>query len=44
MRHNKFDYGYLKSKGIDIEEAKKDYGCFPVSHYDFYGENTGDKR
>lgn len=44
MGHGKIKYSDLKSNGVDIEKAKRDYGCFPVSHYDFYSENTGDKR
>lgn len=44
MGHGKFKYSDLKSKSVDIEKAKREFGCFPASHYDFYSENTIDKR
>ena len=36
----KFNDTYLKNNGIDAEEVKDDYGCYPVSHYDIYNGDT----
>ncbi len=35
-----FSDNYLKDNGINAEEVKDDYDCYPVSHYDIYNGDT----
>lgn len=40
MVQKKFSESYLEDNGIDAEEVKEEYDCYPVSHYDIYNGDT----